>query len=603
MKYIKSKKAIIFIAILMISVTADGSNWELFKGSETRVGYSDELIGAKLNPLWNVEYDDLILSSPVMFNDKVAIGTRSGEVIFLNALNGAELWAVQTGNAVQAVPAIDNDNVYAPSVDKTIYIINKSSGNITGSYQTEGWLESSPLYVGNSLYVTSEDHHLYALSKNTGQFIWKYQAGGDIFSSPAYSDGLIFFGCDDDYAYAVNTSGTLVWQTYLHGAPESTPVIADGKVVFVTVGNNTGLCHNNIYALNPSDGSVIWNRRLGNHDLLYSSPAVGYGMLFYATQYGNLGALSLQSGSTIWENPGDTYGYYSSPILVDRMLIIGSNNGNVGLFDPFSGKLMVSFQTGDIVYSSPAISDGIMTVGSFDHKLYAFDITSALNITIGDHGEEVSPGEILTTEISVNNSSNQSDVFDAWIEVTTPDGQTYRIEAYRNIQINANQTLSAQLNIGVPVYAPLGDYVMTFKIGGLPQDFDDFGSFRFKVISGMTVAEIGGNTDRWYAELLNGFEGELYHESTVPNEFTAEQNYPNPFNAQTHISFGIPEEGDVNLSIYNVLGQRVKTLYDGEMQPGYHTLSWDASDYAGGVYFYRLSAADRVTTKRMTLLK
>lgn len=603
MKNTRSKKAIILLVILVTSATAYGGSWALFKGSETRVGYSDELIGAKFNPLWDAGFDELILSSPVMFDNQVAIGTRSGKVVFLNALNGTEYWTVQTGNVVQAVPAIDDYYVYAPSVDKSIYIIDKNSGNVESSYQTEGWLESSPLCVGNALYVTSEDHHLYAFNKTTGQFIWKYQAGGDIFSSPAYSDGLIFFGCDDDYAYAVNISGNLVWQTYLHGAPESTPVIADGKVIFVTVGNNTGLCHNNIYALNPSDGSVIWNRRLGDHDLLYSSPAVGYGMLFYASQYGNLGALDLQNGSTVWENPGDTYGYYSSPILADRMLIVGSNNGSIGLFDPFNGKLMGSFQTGGIVYSSPALSNGIMTVGSFDRKLYAFDMTSTLNVMIGEHGEIVSPGEVLTAEITVANSSNQSDVFDAWIEVTTPEGQTYRVEAYRNIQINANQTLSAQLDISVPGYAPLGNYVMTFKIGGLPKNFDDFGSFRFKVISGMAVADIAGNSDRWSAELLNGFEGEVYVDSPVPNEFIVEQNYPNPFNAQTHISFGLPEESDINLSIYNVMGQRVETLHDGLMQSGYHTLTWDAFDYAGGVYFYKLSAADRVTTKRMTLLK
>ncbi|GEM_PF-1620568 len=89
----------------------------------------------------------------------------------------------------------------------------------------------------------------------------------------------------------------------------------------------------------------------------------------------------------------------------------------------------------------------------------------------------------------------------------------------------------------------------------------------------------------------------------LPTEFTVAQNYPNPFNAMTRINFTLPTEANVNINIYNVAGQLVESIDRGEMAAGYHTVVWDASDIASGIYFYRVVAGDHSKTMKMTLLK
>lgn len=89
----------------------------------------------------------------------------------------------------------------------------------------------------------------------------------------------------------------------------------------------------------------------------------------------------------------------------------------------------------------------------------------------------------------------------------------------------------------------------------------------------------------------------------LPLEYSVECNYPNPFNANTIISNQMPVSGRVKLDVFNILGQRVATLLNGYNEAGYHKVTWDASDYSSGIYFYKLSVSDRVFTKRMTLLK
>jgi len=94
----------------------------------------------------------------------------------------------------------------------------------------------------------------------------------------------------------------------------------------------------------------------------------------------------------------------------------------------------------------------------------------------------------------------------------------------------------------------------------------------------------------------------------IPTEFGLNQNYPNPFNPTTTISFDIPEMSDVRIDIYNVLGQRVKTLVDANYQPGYHSVQWDGSNDKGqsevsGIYIYTISANGYRETHKMLMIK
>ena len=88
-----------------------------------------------------------------------------------------------------------------------------------------------------------------------------------------------------------------------------------------------------------------------------------------------------------------------------------------------------------------------------------------------------------------------------------------------------------------------------------------------------------------------------------PVSFNLEQNYPNPFNPNTTIRFSIPKEVDVNLSVFNILGEKVRELKNEMMKPGYYEVEFDASSLASGIYLYRINAGEYLETKKMILLK
>tara|TARA_Y100001970_G_scaffold132080_1_gene162899 strand:- start:2302 stop:3300 length:999 start_codon:yes stop_codon:yes gene_type:complete len=94
----------------------------------------------------------------------------------------------------------------------------------------------------------------------------------------------------------------------------------------------------------------------------------------------------------------------------------------------------------------------------------------------------------------------------------------------------------------------------------------------------------------------------------LPNNIILKQNYPNPFNPVTTLQYDLPEDGLVNITVYDILGNVVNTLVNANQSSGYKSVQWDATNNQGqpvsaGVYLYKIQAGDFVDTKKMILLK
>jgi len=96
--------------------------------------------------------------------------------------------------------------------------------------------------------------------------------------------------------------------------------------------------------------------------------------------------------------------------------------------------------------------------------------------------------------------------------------------------------------------------------------------------------------------------------SNVPSGFRLEQNFPNPFNPFTHIKFWIPTDGNVKLSVFDVLGREIRIMHTGFLRAGQYQVTWDGQDGSGklmpsGVYISRLIQVQRHQSRKMVLLR
>ena len=150
--------------------------------------------------------------------------------------------------------------------------------------------------------------------------------------------------------------------------------------------------------------------------------------------------------------------------------------------------------------------------------------------------------------------------------------------------IDAGDPVSSGLNL--PTYDLFGNLRL--------QDGDD---------DGITVIDMGAYE---YGSQSVGIESTMTPKR--PNSFRLNQNYPNPFNSATQITFSLPEEKEVNLTIYNVMGKKIITLVDGKQSKGDHSVIWSGTDHlnqdvSSGLYIYQLKVGHIVLNKKMIILE
>ncbi len=109
-----------------------------------------------------------------------------------------------------------------------------------------------------------------------------------------------------------------------------------------------------------------------------------------------------------------------------------------------------------------------------------------------------------------------------------------------------------------------------------------------------------------YSVIKLGEKGEPVE--NAPIKVQLHRNYPNPFNPTTTISFSLPKEENIELTIYNIKGQKIKTLYSGTVDEGRHSMVWEGKDandksVSSGLYFYQLKIGNKVLTRKMLMLK
>jgi hypothetical protein len=111
-----------------------------------------------------------------------------------------------------------------------------------------------------------------------------------------------------------------------------------------------------------------------------------------------------------------------------------------------------------------------------------------------------------------------------------------------------------------------------------------------------------GTMQAWTATVTLNPVG-ITSNNEIPRDYSLSQNYPNPFNPTTSIKFQLPKDGDVKLIVSDLLGREAAILENGFKKAGSYEISFNASDLPSGIYFYRLTAGDFESTRKMILLK
>jgi outer membrane protein assembly factor BamB len=370
-------------ALAMVPSTAR-ADWSQFhntlsrRGATTRSSLTRTDAKNGLHEVWGaptgVSYEG-INSSPAVVAGVVYVGSDDGSVWAFDATDGNALWSFATEGAVRSSPAVVDGVVYAGSNDGSVYAIDATTGTEIWSFATGGDVTASPLVVDGLVFIGSREGTFYALDAATGVVTWSKRTWG-VWHGAAYDAGSVFVGSDQSKMFAFEaTTGNLRWSATLDGRVRCTPSVWHGAVY---VGDDAA----KVYGLNEATGALLWASRAARVDaraVVRSSPAVGHGRVFVDTgettpMDGHAVAFDATTGAPIWRMHLADYAT-SSPALANGVLYLGSYDTRLYAFGVVHGSELWNSGWGNLtrgITSSPAVSGAKVYVGVRDGSLYAF---------------------------------------------------------------------------------------------------------------------------------------------------------------------------------------------------------------------------------------
>ncbi len=224
---------------------------------------------------------------------------------------------------------------------------------------------------------------------------------------------------------------------------------------------------------------------------------------------------------------------------------------------------------------------------AFAGELYAIDDTTGSASLLGT----ANIGIILGAAVNPFNDQ-------LW--VSTVDGSSYKID-----KSNASATYIGKSGFNTSLAICFDSAGKLFGLSGFgsPKEITSFISIDTTNGTGSLIGSTGkaGVTGLVISGVVTNIM--LSENELKPSHYNLEQNYPNPFNPLTMINYQLPMTNEVELSIYNLLGEEIITLVSEKQHAGSYQVEWDASAFASGVYYYRIKAGEFVKTKKLILLR
>jgi eukaryotic-like serine/threonine-protein kinase len=296
----------------------------------------------------------------------------------------APAWTFVTGGEIWSSPAVADGLVYFGSDDGSLYAVDVAAHTPKWKYDIGIAIRSRPAVADGVVYFTSEDNFLYALDSKSGAKLWTFDLGrkfiprdlkvltSDIFtSSPAVSNGIVYVGSASSNFYALDAkTGVEKWRNELMFRVRSSPAVVDGTVYF-------GDWNGTVHALDALTGNERW--RFDTYGAVPSSPAVVDGTVYIGSKFPCLFALDALTGTQKWcfAYPDGVPWVESSAVVADGLVVVGSSDWRrVNAIEADNGDLRWFFRVEGDPWCTPAISNGVVYIGSTGGFFYALDLAS-----------------------------------------------------------------------------------------------------------------------------------------------------------------------------------------------------------------------------------
>ena len=460
------------------------------------------------------------------------------------------------------------------------------------------------VFVFCSTPIFSQGHHTKVLDPSVPLSVVYYSPTGSYNQTIDYNYGIYAnSGFYYESAYKFDLSGIPLNACNITAKLEAYRTSGSGSGVIDLIANNLDFSNYPWVYSAVSSGSVLFNVDLvqgTQHDItssLSSSNHINIGV--------RSDGININSGAKISIKLTITYDLILSVTVQNEFVSVG--NG---------GTIIVN----GTQYNSPAtgfqVTEGDTILGAAqDQTLTAIDYEfngwyNGQTFITAERSHKFSPGDNTTytakfvgiPNVNYMNFQNNAGLVGQYPTLTWTDNINSNVsyKVYRQVKDGGTwgtRYLIANVNPGVQIFVDKDLYQVNGKIGNFALIVDAFYNTE-------STAKSAGSSEfdaNWWINPNKRNFGTNY--TAEITEYKLYNNFPNPFNPSTEINYQLPNDGNVKLKVYNIMGQEVMTLVNGFKEKGMYSVSFNAGSLTSGVYIYKLEAGNYVQIKKMILIK
>ncbi|NUM71084.1 MAG: T9SS type A sorting domain-containing protein [Ignavibacteriaceae bacterium] len=587
------------------------SNGKIMRTTDGGTTFDSLTIGGTSEALYDVKYDGPTIGYMPSTNgnifkttdggvswNRIATGTTENLYSFaiINTLSDGNSTVYAAGRYGTITKSTDMGTTWSPlfsaltqETNRSVFFINQTTGFVVGGFAVDGatsgeilkttdagetWSKiTTPNYRNYSTFWLNDQVGFIGQRGTAG--IYKTTDGGTTWNALTlplggtsgiwydiyFQDANTGYACGSSNALIKTTDGGATW-TALTTPFASTNVLYDmhafGPNTFMIVGSASRWAY-------TTDGGTTFST-----GLVPGTSTTLYGVHFS----GNTGLIVGSSGRAWMSTDGGVNWTQQTTNSLSTLYAAYMATPLIGWIGGSGGSILYTTDGGTnwVTPFSP-LSSIHTTYGITGAGGYLYLVGGAGGHVVRTYSDPNIPVELTSFSASVSGN----DVILSWATATETNNSGFEIE---------RKTGSDWVNIG---------FVAGSGTSTLPKSYS------------FTDAAPGVSEASYRLKQID-LDGSFSYSNAIevsfnPVTFSLEQNYPNPFNPSTTIRFSLPDDANVKLDIYNSNGELVKTLINSGMKKGFHSVNFDASGFASGVYLYRIDAGSFSSVRKMLLMK
>jgi len=298
-------------------------------------------------------------------------------------------WTFASPASINAEAAIARGRIFIGNEKGRLHCLAADTGRELWHFDTKDAITAAPAVGAALVFLSSNDGNLYALNADTGAEVWRFasdeklSAGAVLVRRPGGTDDWVVLNGYDGITRALQaTDGKVVWTYKTDDQVNGAPAIVDGR--FVVFGG----CDAQLHVVNLADGTLLHKIPTSAH----IPASIGtFGPMAYCGNYANESvAFDVLGGKVAWTYQDRPMPFFSSPAVNDRLVLIGSRDKHLHAIQRASGEAAWKFKTGGRIEGSPIVFTDGVAFSSADGRIYAASLETGAELWQLDLGESLS---------------------------------------------------------------------------------------------------------------------------------------------------------------------------------------------------------------------